>query len=170
MDERETTCITYYNYAKEKIGGLRNGFDKQFFAKGLRDVWTSFDAFLGLKFPDKNNTEMRRKFSAHYQSLFENWSMPDMFKESLKKLCELAPVRDTSPIDPRPDIPLNNLDNLFEILQLCYRVRSNLDHGGKDLENEGELGKRNRALVEHSFKVTFIILEKTLLNEGIIRG
>ena len=31
-----------------------------------------------------------------------------------------------------------------------------------------EYGKRNRQLVEHSFKATYGILEKTLQNEGII--
>ncbi len=161
--------VIHYRKAKEKIG-LRNGFDKHFFADGLKDIWMAFDAFLGWRFPAGSNREMRKKFSEEYQDIFEQWKMSDRFRKSLKILCDLSPVIDTSPKNPRDPIWIENPSNLFEVLELCYRIRSNLFHGGKDLETKEKHGKRNRQLVEHSFKVTFEILEKTLLNEKIIES
>jgi len=168
MNERETICKTYFLRARKRIIGLRRGFDKQFYAEGLREIWSALDACLNWKFPANTNREMREFYSDKYQKIFENWSMSDMFKESLEILSKLVPVKDMSSVNPRPDVELGDKNDLFEILQLSYRIRSNLDHGAKDLESDSDVGIRNRELVEHSFKVTYEILERTLLHESII--
>ena len=66
MDERIVTCKTYFNRAKKRICGLRNGFDKQFYTDGLTDVWASLDAIIGLRFSD------RKKFCQTKKWLFED--------------------------------------------------------------------------------------------------
>ena len=90
-----------------------------------------------------------------------------MFKDCVKRLKIFGWLHDMSPIRPRRRIRINDVNNLLEILEFSYRVRSNLNHGSKDLESETEKAKSNRGLVEFSFKVAYEILEKTLKEENI---
>jgi len=167
-DERKENCLTYFLRAKKRITGLKDGFDKQFYAEGLKDIWQSFDAFLGLNFPDQSNKQMKVKFANKYQQLFEKWKKSDMFNDVVRRLRASGKLYDMSPIKPKQPIEIKNIQSLLEILEFSYRVRSNLNHGSKDLESEDDRGRRNRALVEFSFKATFEILEKTLTEEKVI--
>jgi hypothetical protein len=167
-NERQESCKTYFHRARKKIIGTVEGLNKQFYADGLRDVWTAFDAFLGWKYPDNNNKAMRNKYTTVYQSIFEKWRMSDIFNSAILKLKELSPIEDMNPRNPRPPISLTDIKDLNEILEICYRIRSNLNHGSKALELDDERGIRNRALVEHAFRVSYEILEKTLINEKVI--
>jgi len=167
-DERKSNILTYFLRAKKRFIGTKSGFDKQFYAEGLKDIWHSFDAFLGLNFPDQNNKTMRNKFVNKYQSSFANWTKSDKFREFVVRLKTSGKLYDMSPINPKRPIEISDINNLLEILNFPYRVRSNLNHGGKDLERDDEKGNRNRALVEFSFKITFEILEKVLTKEKII--
>lgn len=167
-DEREENCKTYFLRARKRISGLRDGFDNQFYAEGLKDIWQSFDAFLGRYFPKVNNKSMREEFSKDYQSKFENWEMSDDFKKSSTMLNLLCPIPNMSPINPGEDFKIKDINDLFQLLGASYRVRSNLTHGSKDLERQDEKGVRNRALVENSFKLTYAILEKVLIDKKII--
>ncbi len=167
-DERKENCLTYFIRARKRISGLNDGFDKQFYADGLKEIWQSFDAYLGLNFPDQSNKQMRVKFCKNYQTLFEHWRKSDVFKDAVLRLRASGRLYDMSPINPKKTIEIKDIQNLLEILEFSYRVRSNLNHGSKDLEREDEKGRRNRALVEFSFKATYEILENTLMNEKLI--
>ncbi len=167
-DERKNNIVTYFLRARKKFIGTKSGLDNQFYAEGLKDVWHSFDAFLGLNFPAQNNKEMRIKFVKKYQSIFEKWNMSDTFNDSVKRLKAFGKLYDMSPIRPKPLLEIKDINNLSEILEFSFRIRSNLNHGSKDLESDNEKGRINRDLVEFSFKVTFEILEKTLMEEKII--
>lgn len=170
MNERELACISYFLRVEKRLSGLRrDSFNKQFFAEGLREIWSSFDGCLSWKFPDKTPRKMRRKLCSIYQPVFENWAMSDTFKDSLNRLQKLCPVIDMRPVKPEQPISINNPKNLFEILEVSYRVRSNLDHGGKDLESDTQEATRNRELVEFSLRVTHEILRKVLTREGILK-
>ncbi len=63
---------------------------------------------------------------------------------------------------------INSIDNLEEIINFCFVVRGNLVHSEKDLVRKDEIGKRNRDLVEHSFKVLHEILQKAMLEYKLI--
>ena len=167
-DERKENIKTYYFRAKEKYVGLNDGFDKQFYADGLKDVWHSFDAFLGLNFPAQDNKQMQIKLAAKYQPIFEKWRKSDMFMDSVKRLRVFGKLLDMKPVKSKPPIDIADIQNLLEILQFSFRVRSNLNHGSKDLESESEKARTNRSLVEYSFKVTYEILENVLIEEKVI--
>ena len=158
----------YFLRAKKRINGVIGGFDKQFYADGLKEIWQSFDAFLGLNFPDKSNSGMRKKFVQKYQSLFLDWKMSDRFRDAVTRLRASGELNDMTPGGSKSPIKIKDTTNLLELLNFSYRVRSNLNHGSKDLEDESDKGRRNRALVEFSFKITFEILEKVLMEEKII--
>lgn len=167
-NERQESCKTYFYRARKKILGTVEGLNKQFYADGLIDIWKAFDAFLGWKYPNINNREMRNDFTSVYQSIFEKWHMSDIFNSSISRLKELSPIEDMKPRNPKPSISLTNIKDLNEILNICYRIKSNLNHGSKALESNSESGVRNRSLVESAFRVSYEILEKTLINEKII--
>lgn len=159
MDERIATSRTYFYRAKKRITESSEDFDKQFFANGLTDVWASLDAIIGLKFSNI------KKFYQQYQSFFETCHKSDVFHNSLEKLVNLSPVQN---MKTEKLIHLRDKTNLQELLLFSYAVRGNLHHGRKDLESETIINTRNKELVEHSFKVTYEILEKTLSNEKLI--
>jgi len=166
--ERTENIKTYFFRARKRIIGLVDGSDNQFYAEGLKDIWYSFDAFLGVHFPEKNNTLMRQKFCGKYQKIFESWNMSDDFKDAIIRLRILSPIPDMSPRNPRGNKSIKDTNNLSQILEASYRVRSNLTHGSKDLEKQDDAGRRNRALVKFSFITTYYLLEKVLINENII--
>lgn len=170
MNEREEVCKNNFLRVRKRLSGSVDESDRQFFATSLREIWSSFEGYLSWKFPEKSPRKMRKSFSGIYQKLFESWIMSDYFKKSLEKLYELCPVEDMRPIDPEPPKELEDKTDLFEILDVNYRIRSNLDHGSKELESETEIGTRNRELVECALRTTYEILEKVLLNEKIIRN
>ena len=168
QNERESIIKTYFTSAKKRISGSVEGLNKQFFAEGLIDIWIAFDAFLNLKFWVANSP--KGGYSTNYRSSFNKWKKSDRFNESLKKLIELSPVDDEEPNRHRHREPkiLDDKTNLFQIMQFSYRIRSNLFHVGKNLEGDSRKAERNRQLTEHAFKVTYEILENTLLNESIL--
>jgi len=162
--EREESCKTYFLRSRERIIGLKSGLDPHFFAEGLRDIWSSFDALLTWKFPGGNNTDQRKKFAAKYQASFPDWRKTDLFKNSIKILMGLSPVKN---MDNGKEFSVSKETKLLEILNFSYTVRSNLNHGAKHLVGDTEIARRNRELVEYSFKITYDILEKVLPEEGI---
>ncbi len=168
-EERTENIKTYFFKARKRITGLVGDFDNQFYAEGLKDIWYSFDAFLGVHFPENDNKMMRNSFSENYQKIFESWDKPDDFKDAIKRLKVLSPIPDMSPRNPKRDVSLADINNLSQILEVSYRIRSNLSHGSKDLERQGGAGDRNRALVKFSFIATYYILEKVLIDKEIIQ-
>ena len=170
MNEREEVCKNNFLRVRDRLSDPVDGFDKQFFAIGLRELWSSFEAYLGWKFPASTVKDMRESFANNYQGLFKKWHVSDSFNKNLERLHHLCPVKDMQPANPGSPKTINDPGNLLEILDVSYRVRSNLDHGGKVLESETENGIRNRELVECSLRITYEILEKTLLIEKIIQS
>ena len=166
--EREQVCIDYFLRVEKNLSGAVDGFDKQFFAVNLREIWSSFEAFLGWKFSAQSPNQMRSLYCKKYQAEFEKWKMSDEFKSSLQTLTYMCPVKDMRPENPEDDVSIDDQKKLEQILKVCWRVRCNLDHGSKDLVSEDDRGRRNRELVKHSTKVVYAILEKTLLEEKII--
>lgn len=163
--EREEACKAYFLRARKKNVGLKSGLDRQFFADGLVDVWKSFDALLALRFASGNSNRGRRDiFCSRYGRDFPTWKMSDQFREATRMLMKLSPV--TNMEDGRK-FSVSNPSDLQSILDFSYAVRGNLGHGAKDMESDTDAGRRNRELVEFSFKATIEILEHAMKNEGI---
>ncbi len=162
--EREDACKTYFLRSRKRIVGTKKGLDPHFFADGLRDIWSSFDALLTWKFAEGTNQDRRKRFAEKYQQEFPNWRKTDLFTESVLILMKHSPVEN---MDNGRKYNLTNQTELLQILDFSYAIRSNLNHGAKHLIGDTPEAKRNRELVEHSFKVTYDILEKILPEEGV---
>jgi|GEM_PF-4892788 len=168
MSERLEVCKQSFERVKRRLSGLRSGFDNSFSAESLRDIWTAFDAFLGDRYPDSDNRRMQEKYAQKYHEKYVQWSKSDRFTESINGLIKLAPVKDMRPVNPGRDAILVDFADLSKLLFLLYRIRSNLDHGAKNLLGDIENSRRNRALVENALNVTYELLERTLREEKII--
>ena len=156
----------FMSEAKTKNGinkGMNNNYN---LAIGLVDVSISFEAFINELLPsEKSIFKKREKFSTDYQLVFEqNKAVFMNWANSLKReLDNNGMLIDMTPQSTRPHIGINNPDSLSEIIEVVYRVRSNLVHGSKDL-TEG----RSKILIENSFKFLYNLLDIILRKEGII--
>jgi len=139
--ESKESCLAHYSLANKKIINTKSGLDRFYYANGLKDVWTAFEAFLGYK-GYKGNVSMKiRDFSADASNinLFSTWNRTSLFKESIKILQKESPVTN---MENKRVIPLTNPNDLKEILTFAYVPRGNLIHGEKDLLMDNKQGQR----------------------------
>jgi len=164
IDEfRKVIVKTWMNRAKENYSGLVDGLNPGlFYADGLIYTWIAFEAYCCSEFPlwkveDRNNT-----FSSKFQSFFENMEMPERLNEALSKLYK-NPIKDMRPNSRKPPIQISDKSNLKQIIDIIYRIRCNLFHGGKEMNNQ-----RDIELVKYSFYLLYGILDRILKQEGIL--
>ncbi|HVY01451.1 MAG TPA: hypothetical protein VHA12_01670 [Candidatus Nanoarchaeia archaeon] len=134
-------------------------------AVGLVEVMVSFEAFISaLKPSEPSILNKRNFFSSSYQGFFITFN--ESCKAWIDKLYEELQNQDlidTTPRTKRPSIKINNKDNLSEIIEVIYRVRSNMVHGNKTLSSY-----RNQVLIINSFHLAYSILDHIFREEGII--
>jgi hypothetical protein len=165
--ESKESCLAHYSLANKKIINAKSGLDRFYYANGLKDVWTAFEAFLSYK-GHKGNVSMKiRDFSTDPSNikLFSSWNRTSLFKESVGILQKESPVTN---MENKKVIPLANPNDLKEILTFAYVPRGNLIHGEKDLLMDNKQGQRNRDLVEHSFKGIHEILQFFMHQDKLI--
>ncbi|MBI2142037.1 hypothetical protein HYU15_00930 [Candidatus Woesearchaeota archaeon] len=162
MNENELACLQNFSRARDRYYDVTSFRDGHFYADGLRDVWISFSAYLNLKFPNPAITEKFKLLSQRHEEQFWKIGTLNEFSRGMEMLKKLSPVKDMR-VNPKRDAVLNDSSKLQDILYFCYRVRCNLEHGHKDIETNTEHGIRNRALVEHSFFVSYSGLRTILL-------
>lgn len=165
--ESKESCLAHYSLANKRIINTKSGLDRFYYANGLKDVWTAFEAFLGYK-GYKGKVWMKiRDFSTDALNIkrFSTWDKTSLFKESIGILQRESPVTN---MENKKVIPLTNPNDLKEILTFAYVPRGNLIHGEKDLLMDNKQGQRNRDLVEHSFKVVHEILQFFMNHDKLI--
>ena len=167
MPEYKQSCLTHYERAHKKFVGPTRNFDVLFYADGLRDIWTAFEAFMSLKGYTGKPWIKIRDFSQELDNLatFSSWKRTTTFNESITILKQESPVKN---MENGRLIFLNDINNLKEILTFTYAPRGNQIHGAKDVTSNDADGQRNRNLVEHLFKVIHEILQLFMLREGLI--
>lgn len=163
---RELILKGFIEKARKEVTGLSSGMNQGFqSAVGLTWAWISFEAFTCGKYKKdlvkERIIDFCADFAYNYQRDYE--SMPDEFKRYMVGLksysiLDMRPQHSTAP--PRK---INNVRNLKEVLEAIYRVRNNLLHGGKDMQEINDM-----TLVLCASKVLYYILEKVFQEEGII--
>jgi len=167
-DEYQATCINLFNKARKRVRGTVNGMNPYFYADGLKEIWESFEGYLNYKYPAASATQKIDRFTQAYDSKFRKWTLSDDTKNAIRRLKELSPIKCNKPVNPGPDRHIYDEKDVKQVTLACWRVRSNLDHGTKDLERQDDVGVRNRDLVENAFKAVYGIVEKVLFEEGIV--
>jgi hypothetical protein len=154
--------------AKDKHD-LRSGTNEEYsLAIGLVDVSISFEALINSMNPLESSISKKRAyFSTTYQSLFMQYrSVFSVWVTALKEEVDThGPVEDMSPQSSHHGAPksIANSNELAQIIEVIYRVRCNLVHGSKDLTQ-----RRNKVLIENSFRFLYNLLIIIFRNEGII--
>ncbi len=136
-------------------------------AVGLVSVMVPFEAMIGLMSPTESRIWKQREFfCSTYQDLFLTFKDScNVWIEALFKELENQPLIDMTPAPKtRPSIRINDKSNLLEIIEVLYRVRSNLVHGNKTLNSS-----RNIVLIINSFHLMYNILDHIFREEEIIR-
>ncbi len=151
--------------ARKDYVGLKPGFNRgDFYAENFNRCWRAFDAFICSEFP---NSQVRKRIDAFVKQ-YESWyrtNYPDnfssRFRESVDAL-SITTIRDMTPDSKRHPVAIKDKNNLKEFVDVIYRIRCNLEHGGKQMSED-----RNIFLVESGFYLLFELLEKICVKENI---
>jgi len=158
---RKEVISVWMERAKKKYAGLVDGSHPGLhWADSLIYVWIAFEAFTCFKFPDTRSADKRVDlFAKSYNLWFKDRKFSTHFNASVKELMKYE-VIDMRHI---PDSPLQITDasNLQQVIDVVYRVRCNLFHGGKGFE------QKDVDLLHHSFIIFYEILDSILRQESL---
>lgn len=166
IDQHIRELINTFMLEAKSKHGMSSGTKPEYtLAIGLVDVSICFEAFSNFLMPSESDLRVKRNnFSNIYQGLFEEQrKVFEKWGNALKKeLDENGYLKDMTPNSRKPDLPIKDTNQLIEIIDVIYRVRSNLVHGSKDLKQ-----KRDRILIENSFRILYTLLEIIFAKERI---
>jgi hypothetical protein len=150
--------------AKQKHVGPRSGTKSTLVeAIGLVEVCVAFESFINELLYSKSIKEKRINFSNKYQKTFqEHKKCLENYIEPLKKELENEPLKNMTP-ESRKTIKITDSNNLEGIIEVVYRVRSNLIHGSKTLNL-----RRDKLLIENTFHFLYTLLEIIFVEENIL--
>lgn len=151
--------------ARKDYVGLKPGFNRgEFYAENFNRCWRAFDAYICSEFPNNQVGKRIEGFVKHFQSWYKtNYpdSFSDRFRESIDILSQHS-IKDMTPDSKRPEVSIKDKDVLKEVVDVIYRIRCNLEHGGKQMTED-----KNILLVENGFYLLYEILEKILVKESV---
>ncbi len=172
MDEDVVELIKLFmSEASQKVN-LKKGlgknpnpetYDK---AVGLVEVMVPFEAFINTLQPSEWRIWKKRGFfCSTYEDFFVEFkdSCKDWIDSLFEELKDHQLIDMTPPPKRRDPIKINDKDNLSELIEVIYRVRSNIVHGNKTLSSV-----RNQTLIINSFHLIYSILDHILRKEEII--
>ena len=148
--------------------GLGKNPNPETYAKAvsLVEVMVPFEAFITMLKPNESKIWKKREFfCSSYQNIFITFKDScKVWIDALFKELENQSLLDmTPPPKTRDPIKINNKNNLLELVEVIYRVRSNMIHGNKTLNSE-----RNKILITNSFHLIYNILDHILREEEIL--
>ena len=148
----------------EKAQNAEDPFDKFIY------LWIAFDAF-ATNYSEKEWPKQIRKsiekdpmLTNCYISLMKN----NHFSRKIRELQKLCPVYDTRKKfrnDPRHSVTLSDPNNFEELINVIYKIRNNLFHGGKSPDEE-----RDKELVSLAFNILDKFSTLIFLKANIIRN
>lgn len=171
MDEfRKQIIKTWMNRAEERYGSPFYGSNIGIFhADNLIFCCIAYEAYAFGKFQNALMSKNREQLSETYQNPFEELiesTPPTDLNESidnLKKEIDRNQIEDMTPNSNRPSLDLPDKKDLDRILEIIYRIRSNLLHGGKEVD---PLIERNMVLIKSSYIVLFHIMKMIIREEN----
>ena len=128
--------------ARKEVTGLNSGLNQGFqSAIGLAWCWISFEAFTSAKYNEDSPKERINQFCNDFEDdyLQEFDSMPTEFIRNMIDLKQYN-VLDMRPSHlTDPPIKINDEKTLRQVFEIIYRVRNNLFHGGKDMNDTKDM-------------------------------
>ena len=168
---RKEIIKVWFNRAKKHINGTINGFGNQpiatqlFYVDGLIYCTITYEAYLFGMFAEKTVKNNRKNLDRKFGNILKDSNLPDDLKNAINELYKETNINHIKDMSGRSRrfVWVKNKDDLDNILDVIYRIRSNLLHGGKELSND-----RNFKLIKYSFIALYRILEIILKHEGLI--
>lgn len=152
--------------AKKDYVGLKPSFNRgEFYAENFNRCWRAFEAYNCSEFPNSQVNERNGAFVKQFEAWYESsylTTFSSRFKESIDFLSHTF-IEDMNPNSRKQPIGIKNKNELKEIIDVIYRIRCNLEHGGKLMDEN-----RNILLVENGFYVLYEILENVCIMERVI--
>lgn len=172
MDEfRKQIIKNWMGRVDKRYKSPSPGFNVGFFhADNLIFCCIAYEAYAFGKFKKAQMTENRKKLSETFKTSFKEFienDSPEDFKEALDNLKEEINkelLQDMTPNSNRQDLDLPDKKDLDRVLEIIYRVRSNLLHGGKEVDPTFQ---RNMTLIKTSFIVLYHVMNLILEQEGL---
>ncbi len=169
-DGRKEIIKSFMQEARKKHVGTRRGFNNEHYeAIGLVETCVAFEAFITELLFQAKIYQRRNKFYEDYEESFKvklsgyNEEITALKTELDERALEnMSPIFTDSPQPWQLPIKINELDNFKEIIEVIYRVRSNLVHGSKSLTTT-----RNKILIGNSFHLLFKIMDNIFKEEEI---
>ena len=131
----------------ERAQSAEDRFDKFIY------LWIAFDAF-ATNYSEKEWPKQVRK-NIEKDSLLTNCYVSSMknndFSREIRELQKLCPVYDTRKKflnDPKYSVTISDPNNFKEVINVLYKIRNNLFHGGKSPNEE-----RDKKLVSLAFNI-----------------
>ncbi|OIO26552.1 hypothetical protein AUJ14_01675 [Candidatus Micrarchaeota archaeon CG1_02_55_22] len=165
---RKEIVRTWFLNARNSISGLRDGLGgsatepRLHDANGLICVAIAYEAYAFGTFQKHSAEKNRKEFCTRFGNVIQ-LSNPTDLTQAIHALYVAGEVKDMTPNSTRPPVKVLNETDLGSIMAVIYRVRSNLVHGGKDVAND-----RSYELIRSSFIALYYILEKALVEDGIL--
>jgi hypothetical protein len=123
-------------------------------------LWRAFNVY-GTYF-SKENSDQKMIDWMKKKSLFNRFFLNSYLSRDFQNCCAhlkaLSPIHDMRP-NPKPSLVIQNSASPSEILDAIYRIRCNLTHGSKIMENA-----RDRELVSISFEILSKVAVPMLLS------
>jgi len=156
--------IQQFMFKAKKDREIRNGSDEGFqSALILSCCWISFEAFTCLTYQINGVWERIKKFCNDFSDRYSEWfdKSPDDFRRDVTNL-KKYPISDMRPghghVDP---ISISDEKKLENVLEVVYRIRCNLIHGGKNVKDDIDA-----EIIRLSSGVIYYILDHFLREEG----
>lgn len=160
---RKEIIRIFMEEAKRKHG-IKSGFKPVFTeAIGLVETCVAFEAFINELLHSPSIKAKRVNFSNKYKdTLIEHTNALEKWINPLKQELDNYLLDDMTPNSTRDSIGIEDIKNLDEIIEVVYRIRSNLVHGSKSLDSQ-----RNEILIGNSFHFLYSFLEIIFNKEEI---
>lgn len=172
MDEfRKQIIKSWMERADERYRSPSPSFGVGFFhAENLIFCCIAYEAYAFGELQKRKMWQNRKELSIKYQSSFEEIienNPPDDLKDALddlKREIDRELLDDMTPGSNNPPLDLPDKKDLDRVLEIIYRVRSNLLHGGKEVDPAIE---RNMTLIKSSYIVLYYVMNMIIRQEGL---
>ena len=160
---RESIIKFLMEKAKKELSGPKSGFNGSHQATEiLIYCWIVFEAFTCLKYQLGTVDARKKSFCKEFKDEYDYSSLPDECKKAIMGLASYS-IPDMTPQTNREPIKIEDIKNLSQIIDSIYRVRCNLFHGGKDMNEIGDL-----TLIMISGTALYYLLETFLNKQGYL--
>ena len=175
MSEKEMTkkeklkqnLIDVYREAKNMhigLGGSTTGRKPFIFIDKTR---RAIDSYMRLFYPSEKfnlTNTIKEKFSEDKRSSFNNWKRTSDYQNSIERLKNNSPVKNE---DTGRDIPLNDINNLEEVLLFAVCIEANSRHNNW---NPATISTEKRQMIIDAGEVLWLILFRLFEEEETLKN